>query len=216
MEETESHQDNGNAPQKTESYPWSKFWIDLTTLIVLTATMFGVFIYADEASVQSGLIAKNVAQEVMINRAVVIPNGVEAVSRKGHIPIEVHVLARNFGRSMALNVTMTGEIALRNPNEPPPVDPRCHEDKEAPTDLKSTALAATEGSNILDSEPNWIPAAGENVDEADTGKLLYAVGCVYYRGLDGQKYFTDICTYWVQNRKQDFPFCTQADRNQVH
>ena len=65
----------------------------MTTLIVLTATMFGVFIYADEASVQSGLIAKNVAQEVMINRAVVIPNGVEAVSRKGHIPIEVHVLA---------------------------------------------------------------------------------------------------------------------------
>ena len=216
MEETESHQDNGNAPQKTESYPWSKFWIDLTTLIVLTATMFGVFIYADEASVQSGLIAKNVAQEVMINRAVVIPNGVGAVSRKERIPIEVHVKSRNFGRSMALDVTMAGEIALRNPNVPPPVDPRCHEDKGAPTDLESTPLAAIQGSDTMDSEPNWIPAAGENVDEVDTGKLLYAVGCVYYRGLDGQHYFTDICTYWAPDRPQDFRSCTATDRNYIH
>jgi hypothetical protein len=183
---------------------------------ILTITMIAVVWYAYEAHKQSALIANNVAQEVMINRAVVIPNGVEWVNRKGRIPIEVHVKARNFGRSMALSVTMAGEIALRTPNEPPPFDPRCGEDKDAPTDLESTPLAAIQGSDTKDSEPNWFPAAGENVDEAETGKLLYAVGCVWYRGLDRQKYFTDICTYWVPDRPQDFRSCPQADRNQVH
>ena len=71
--------------------------VDKWNAVVLTITMIAVIIYARKAHKQSKLIANNVAQEVMISRAVVIPNGVEAVNRKGLIPIEVHVRARNFG-----------------------------------------------------------------------------------------------------------------------
>ncbi len=189
--------------------------VDKWNAAILTITMIAVIVYACEAHRQSALIANNVAQEVMINRAVVIPNGVEAVARKGNIPIEVHVRARNFGRSIALEVAMAGSIELRNPNEAPPVEARCNNRENPPDDLERTPLAAVQGSDVTESEPNWLPAAGENVDEASTGKLLYAVGCVWYKGLDGQRYFSDICTYWVPSRPQDFRSCAQIDRNVV-
>lgn len=190
--------------------------VDKWNAAILTITMIAVIVYACEAHRQTGLILNSVQQEVMINRAVVIPNGVEASAHKGTIPIEVHVRGRNFGRSMALKTMLIGEIALRYPNEPAPFDPRCREKEGAPKDLESTPLAAVEGSSVMDSEPNWVPASGENVDEAQTGKLLYAVGCIYYEGLDKQKYFTDICTYWVPSRPQDFKECPDTERNYVH
>ena len=38
----------------------------------------------------------------------------------------------------------------------------------------------------------------DTADLADMGgKVLYAVGCVYYNGIDGAPYWGDICAKWA-------------------
>ena len=55
MVEAEGGNGKGQSAQKSESYPWSKFWLDLGTLGVLIVTMIFVIKYAGDAKRQNVL-----------------------------------------------------------------------------------------------------------------------------------------------------------------
>ncbi len=174
-----------------EAYPWSKLWLDvvtlivsLATLIVLAITMAYVINYAGSASEQNRHLADSVAQQAMMNRPVVFANGIH---REGSdvYPVQVQANIVNFGKTVALEVVAPGEIASTPSEEPAPRDPRCRENGDPPKDLYMTALAQVDA--VMGS-PSYYPAHWKLASYEDISKMggrtLYAVGCVYYKGLD--------------------------------
>jgi len=61
---------------------------------------------------------------------------------------------------------------------------------------------------------DWTAGQGQDVDDALTGKTLFVTGCIFYRGLDGNPYFSDICVSWAG--ESNFPSCADVTRNFVH
>ena len=186
--------------------------VDIWNAVILTITMIAVVIYACEAHRQSNLILKSVRQEVMINRPALVPNGVTEVGADP-IPKEVSAHLRNFGKSLAIDVKSTGEIVMAAKGPPYPRDPVCEDKWNPPANLAPTAVASDNTNNYLDSWPHWIAGQAQDISDYNRGKTLYAIGCVWYRSLDNELYYTDICTYWDPKNGNSFAFCIAPDRN---
>jgi hypothetical protein len=101
MEETDAPTSDGNTPQQSETYPWTRFLIDLGTLVVLTITMIYIIKYAGAASEQNRHLADSVAQHVIMTRPVIIENRTETAELKEGIPSEGRIFVQKFGKSVA-------------------------------------------------------------------------------------------------------------------
>src|ERR1700683_3612271 len=92
MEQSEARGGGGNAPPQQidaprnppSNYSWLEFWMDLGQLLILGATMVGVFWYACEAKKQSASLHDSVTQQtnavteqVAESRPVVLADGVQ-------------------------------------------------------------------------------------------------------------------------------------------
>jgi hypothetical protein len=66
--------------------------------------------------------------------------------------------------------------------------------------------------------PNIVPAEGNN-NLADAlkqpSKTLYVIGCVYYRALNKNCYFAEVCVTWdsTPGTSEEFPLCTDPQYN---
>lgn len=191
-------------------------WVDKATFVVLAITMVAVIIYAREAHRQNGLLNQTVEQEVIINRPVLIGNGVKILEWKDKVPSRVGVIVINFGKTVAPAATVVGHIFLTEPGEPAPTDPQCNEFGPWPTGAKISALAPGPFVNGYPGLGAWSlsPAEGQDVAEANSGKTLFVVGCTYYKGLDNRSWFSDFCVSWAGG--DNFPACQDHSRNYVH
>lgn len=182
------------------------------SFLVEIATLGVVAWYAGEAHRQNVLMTASLAQQVLGTRPIMYQNGVKATERTTDgIPSKVKVKIRNFGKSLAATVGTIGHIFVVNAGEPAPIDPECREGAELPSDAGGGAVAVDEFTEF-----EWTPAHDVNLSDVNNGKVLYAVGCVYYFGLDRTKtYYTDICVFWAPKAAQDFQSCAEKERNRA-
>lgn len=93
------------------------FFLELIGVLV-------VGFYAYEAYKQNVLLGKSVAQQVLVNRPVVFPDGIYRDGTDAY-PVQARVVIVNFGKTVALEVAAPGEVASAPSKEPAPYDPRC-------------------------------------------------------------------------------------------
>jgi|GEM_PF-7091566 len=116
------------------------FFSGATTAILLV-TMVYVIKYANEAHKQNVSLAKSIEQQAMINRPVIIGNGVGIVEKNSAgVPTKVRVVSANFGRSTAPMMTTAGHIFAINNGQPAPFDPECNEHGPWPNGNPLSAL----------------------------------------------------------------------------
>lgn len=236
----------GSQPPQKEKRWYPHHFGDLVaglTLIVLSVTMVFVIKYACEARRQTRLLnssvkqqIENVKQQVMINRPVIIANGIGIVEKNSFgVPIKVRVATVNFGRSTASVMTAVGHIFTTNAGEPARVDDQCKEGGPWPKGNRLTALVpyqpppsvtlsipagAKPGLITIPMQPigatawDWTPGEGFDPASVNKGKTLFVIGCIYYRGLDDRTHFSDVCASWAGGT--DFPSCPDLTRNFVH
>ena len=227
MTATEAQAKTNPPNRSVNNYPWSKFLLDLLTLIVLAATMVGVFWYACEAKKQSGLLDKsvtqqinNVQEQIADSRPIVLANGIQPLKKVkdektgkekiiiSDIPTaDVHLIAVNFGKTVAVNVVVFGELAFGRAEHPAPSDPRCDPNGDPPLDTPKTPLAPAPES-FYGSRIGF--RNGETLTGRAEGENLFAIGCIYYDALDKKRYYTDVCTMW---RDGSFQPCWSPYRN---
>lgn len=190
--------------------------VERSTALILLATMFGVFWYACEAHRQTVLLTRSIRQQVQVSRPVVMSNTFQAVqSTPTGVPILAGVAFVNYGKSVALDVGTPGELVVQNPEDGTPVDPHCDEKIPLSKDIPTTALATVDayGGHPINSDNQfWSLRSGDEPSEVTSGKSLYGVGCIHYKGLDGELYFTDVCVIWEHGV---FVPCTDPKRNYV-
>lgn len=205
-------------------YNWlerRKSFVDFLTLIVLTATLCFVIKYACAAEEQNRHLADSVEQQVLINRPVIFGHGLVEAEYGGEnpeIPQKVGVPFVNFGRSVAPEAVAVGHLFVRKPTDPTPHDPAGgNRNTPWPIEPKMTAIATSEkdASGECLSQQNcaiwwWTPYSRDDVT-LRKGDVLYAAGCIYYKGLDGRKWFTDYCVIW--DGGSGFPSCNDKTRN---
>lgn len=82
-----------------------------------------------------------------------------------------------------------------------------------PKDVYMTHLAQVDAitGNPPYDQVYWKLASPEDISKMG-GRTLYAVGCVYYKGLDRTHYYSDVCTKWAGN---SFQPCDSRDRNHL-
>jgi hypothetical protein len=206
----ETRPDQPSSDQKRESPDYAEYItfervISTLNLLVLAVTMGGVFWYAGEARKQNMLIATE-------NRPVIYGNGVSALERTPDgIPNKVKVKFRNFGKSTAMSVGAIGHIFVADAGQPAPFEPICIEIARLPKGAGGTAVAPD-----AFIEPEWGPAAGQDLSTVNNGEVLYVTGCVRYSGVDRQQtYFSDLCVMWAPKAPQDFQPCHEPERNHV-
>jgi hypothetical protein len=194
--------------------------VDSAVAIILLLTMMGAFRYASEAHTQNVLLARNVEQEILNNRPVLIPNGVEVNTKTPDgIPVGVTVKLRNYGKTLAVGVVSAGEILIVGAGESVPIDVDCNESGAIPKlnvpYVKSTpAIGMGESADL-----GWTLAPNEAqlLERINLDGVLYVVGCAYYSDLDNKtRYFSDVCVSWVPKAPQDFQNCDDANRNYAH
>ncbi|MGC2419990.1 MAG: hypothetical protein WA434_19770 [Candidatus Acidiferrales bacterium] len=191
---------NQKSTHRRERY---RFWIEIGTLLA-------VVIYATIAAFQWCAMRQSVQQEVMINRPVVFGNGIRILLRsENKIPNKVLVTAKNFGRSVALHLVVPGHIVVRDRGAPIPFDSGCKKPK-APEEMIPTAL----GANEPDLE-DWLPADDRDIATFTGGRVLYVVGCMYYRSLNGNPFYSDFCVTWLEGT-DSFEICKDRNRNNVN
>jgi hypothetical protein len=104
-------------------------------------------------------------------------------------------------------VVVPGMVVYGTEGKEPPFDPRCRQ-KQPPQGLYMTTLAPDSPYPAADL---WEPTPTEPFGKPD-GRTRYAVGCIYYKGLDGTRYYTDICTELIRGEYID---CKFPDRDYV-
>ena len=120
----------------------------------------------------------------------------------------------SIGRSVAVNTFARGHMMIVSQGDPPPVDPECDESQRPKKENDRTALAQVPYGEW---RRNWTLLRGEDIEDVNSGKELYAVGCIYCGDLTQNLYYSDICLTWARNRG-DTPFqaCDDPKRNYVH
>lgn len=173
--------------------------------------------YTLQAWKQSRLLTQSVNEQVLSNGPLIYPHGVEATgwtADKIPVPNKVHIIFHNYGKSLALTVVTIGQIMMGDAKSPPR-DPSC--DEFAVSVPKSDFIDAMEPDPTKSLEKDWFPAKGEDSSEANNGRSLYVVGCVYYFGIDRiHRYFTDVCVHWDRAKPQDFQTCNDPARSFAH
>jgi hypothetical protein len=140
------------------------------------------------------LMNGSLTQQVMATRPVVLPH---FVSPNGN---GADVTVMNFGKTVALEVVVPGEVVSIDDKEIPPYDPRCRKDRP-PRNLYATALAP---------DAPYTAAEAWTLRPEKSGKIIYAVGCIYYKDLAKVPHYTDICTELIGNQFID---CKLSGRN---
>jgi len=165
----------------------------------------------------------------MINRPVIISNGIHPICHLNvvsgfvcsgsDVPDEVLVDAANFGRSMAINVIVAGDLEVVTKGDKPPKHKDCLDHSRPPANYPHTAVISRDGI----SDPNnlsgvyitgWFLTDLGFMARVNKGDDLFAVGCAYYDGLDKNLYYSDICAKWNPASGQ-FETCLDADRNKT-
>ncbi len=162
-------------------------------------------------------VTKNaLQQQVMINRPVVFDNGMAATEfDEDGFPKVVHLLIRDFGKTVALRVTPVGHLEIGDAYKNAPKDAGCNPDGLAPDVWRSTLAPVEVGASGF---ANWTLPENKSAVALKKGgtNTLYVVGCIYYEGLDGSHYYSDVCTYWKGASATDFQSCADTDRNFVN
>jgi hypothetical protein len=172
--------------------------LDRVRIILETVGFFVVVAYTSISAWQTHLLRASVRQQAMINRPVLLPHPIRPNAGGADATV------MNFGKTVALEVVVPGEVVSAAADEAPPFDPRCRKD-EPPKDIYMTSLAPDAPYTAAEA---WELAPGDNFNK----RPLYAVGCVYYKGLDGVAHYTDICMEW---KGDNFQACKDRDRNYV-
>ena len=212
---------------------WVDKWTLCTSIItcaVLAATLVGVIKYACEAHRQNVLLRESIGQQiqgvheqVLGNRPVIMANGAFAYTigkdkrltptPQNVLPEGVQIRLLNFGRSVAVDAFDHGHLMIVNQGEPPPIDPECDESQRPKKESDRTALAPFPYGEWF---RQWTILQGEDIEDVNSGKELYAVGCVYYGDLTKHIYYSDICLTWARNRGNNpFQACQDPKRNYV-
>ncbi len=194
------------------------WWCNLSGLhrITISLQILGfllVAVYTTIAAWQACLLRQTVAQQVLINRPVVIQNRTFITKKAGKWVAWVTFI--NFGKSVAKTVVAPGHIYVLGP-ENFIVDPDCRlSSSSPPTNLENTALAPTEGGDYRRWGQYWDVAPDE--DGAGIGSnsaTTYVSGCVYYKGLDGKPYKSYVCITWSLTRTDEaYQACPPPGRN---
>jgi hypothetical protein len=181
-----------------------RFAVELGALIV-------VLVYTISSCAQSCYLAHSVAQQVMIDRPVLLSDGMSTLQSKEGIPTKVRITFFNFGKTVALNATPFGHLEIGNTNKTAPRDANCSPDRIPPRDVYHSALAPYENGGFMFHE--WASLAETDVTELKNNptKIIYVVGCIYYEGLDHRRYYTDVCMTWTPN--WPYAICGDTDRN---
>ena len=180
LPESEHDQKKRARQQRTAFQKLKRDRLHKASFLVEVVGVVIVFWYAFEAHRQNRLLSRSVAQQVLVNRPVLLPARVSAVGNDAQ-PIIV-----NFGKTVARDVIIPGEVISAPKGEPEPHYADCRKNSSPPTNLYVTALAPDE----QDIPPDLWKLAGPAINGRD--EVLYAVGCVYYKGLDNTPYYTDI------------------------
>jgi hypothetical protein len=186
--------------------------LSVANLAVLAITMGAAIIYACEAHKQNRLLADSIVQQTLIIRPVLLADPVRPEGTNAY-PSEATANIVNFGKTVALEVVAPGELISAASEEPAPHDPRCNINGGPPKDSYMTALAPVDAmtENRIYYPAIWHLSRNEDISKME-GRMLYAVGCVYYEGLDGRSYYSDICTKWVSG---NFQGCDSRTRNLI-
>ncbi len=106
-----------------------------------------LFVYTTAAIVLAYWSNQSVAQQVLTNRPAVIANIVSPID--GH-PWEVKTTVVNFGKTLALDVVVPGEIITAPEKEPAPFDDRCSEHRNiVPLDIANRVDESKRGVKLL-------------------------------------------------------------------
>jgi hypothetical protein len=179
-----------------------------------------------------------VNQQAMTNRPVIISSGIsiQGKNEKG-TPVKIAVVTTNFGKTTAEIMTTVGHIFVVNTGEPAPFDPDCNEKGGWPKGQKVTPLVPfvppqpititippkkrgdKPTTEIVYPQPigtvSWLWDAAQGQDLGDlSGKTVFVTGCIYYKGLDHKRYFSDLCVSWGGG--DYFPICPDVTRDFIH
>lgn len=113
----------------------------------------------------------------------------------------------NFGKTVSVNVVAFGELAFGRAEHSAPIDSDCHPNGDPPLDTPKSPLAPAPQSfyGLKIGFKNGVTLASRI-----EGDNLFAIGCIYYEGLDRKRYYTDVCTMW---RDGSFQSCWSPRRN---
>lgn len=193
--------DTANNPRKATRVEVYIAVVDTFVAVVLLATMIGVFWYANDA-------AKAVKQQILDSRPVLMANMSEVWEEENKLPKTVNPRVVNFGKTVAKDVIPIGYIVVRSAGEPTPHHPNCNYGVPPPKDSWRTSAGAGQVVNR-----GWHVAQGEDITEANQGKIIYVVGCVYYEDLGDAPFYTDICMTWTPTG--GLLACDDTSRNYV-
>ncbi|HEY9159061.1 hypothetical protein [Candidatus Binatus sp.] len=180
------------------------FFLEVLGFLVLS-------FYAWEAYKQKVEMAKSVEQQVLSNGPLIYPNGAAPTGfTADHIPNKVHVIFHNYGKSLALTIVAIGHIMMSGKS--PPRDPNC--DPDVTSLPKGAYIDALEADPTKSLEKDWLPLNEKELSEDNRGQTLYAVGCVYYYGIDRTHiFYTDVCVLWDPTKPQVFQTCNDPARS---
>jgi hypothetical protein len=153
-------------------------------------------LYTVEAHRQNCSLCASIRQQAMIYRPLLLPYPISSNAEGADARV------MNFGKTVALEVVVPGEVVSIGADEAPPFDSRCQKD-EPPKGLYMTPLAPD--APYMAAEP-W------KLRPEKSGDTIYAVGCIYYKDLAKVPHYTDICTQLIGGQFID---CKRPGRNYV-
>jgi hypothetical protein len=185
----------------------ARFVLEVLGFFVLT-------FYAWQAYKQRLEMTRSVAQQVLSSGPLMYPNGVAPTGfTVDNIPNKAHIRFHNYGNSLALNIVTIGHIIMGDAKTPPH-DPGCNPNATSLPKEGSFVDALETGADRQPLEKDWFPINERELIQANNGRTLYVVGCVYYYGIDRTHlFFTDICLYWDRAKPQVFQTCNDTARS---
>jgi hypothetical protein len=189
----------------SQSYGLQKrnFWL----AVIVALVIFG---YTTVAALQWCAMQTSVAEQVATTRPVLMADGINPTDKSNS---SADVMIYNFGQTVATEVATAGTLAIAKIGEPP-TDTHCKPNGDPSRSIPTTALAPLEKS----PKPGiasyycttWQFSSSASHSPPSSGEAIYAVGCIYYEGLDERRWYGDICTIWANG---SYVTCPEPGRN---
>jgi hypothetical protein len=206
----------------TNFYRLWHWWLDLrgTDRANILIGVAGIIVIAGYTTVAAfqwcALLKANkltrtiVAEQVASTRPVLMADGINPTDKTNSA---VNVLIYNFGTTVATEIATAGTLKIAKKSGEPPVDPRCQPNGYPSQNIPTTALAPLEKSpkpGIASYYCTTWFSGPTSRSQPSADEALYAVGCIYYEGLDGRRWYGDICTMWTNG---SYLTCPEVNRN---
>jgi hypothetical protein len=178
MIETEGSDDERKKCPQSENYPWSKFALDLGTLLVLLATMLGVFWYASEAQQANTLTQTAIdTQSRPYLRIQIDPDGF-----KTDYIVSVPFLVINEGKLPARTIIGRGSLYAKS-------------DSDVNGRILSNLVSSQENKFIFNGDPQQFSApSSEPLSPGTLVDLKSGQGAIYVAiALSYGTYHTTVC-----------------------